>query len=105
MGLGKPGPKTEIGLRSNPISLKEVLGENHKNIADRARKLAAVPDRKFERVIGGWRSRVTAETERVTINLVRKGARDQTRAARALTGPVAAGYRVTGPAFSRGRAS
>jgi N6-adenosine-specific RNA methylase IME4 len=82
VGLGKPGRKTAIGFDKNPISLKEVLGDNHKNLADRARKLAAVPEKRFERLVGDWRDRISHETERVTTNLLREGERDQTRVAR-----------------------
>lgn len=81
VGLGKPGPK-KIGSDSDPISLKEILGKDHKYLADRGRKLAAVPEKKFERMVGDWRERVSAETERVTTNLLREGEREVKRGAR-----------------------
>ena len=94
VGLGKPGPRGKIGSNSDPISLKEVLGEKHKRLADRARKFAAVPDKKFERMVGDWRERISHETERVTTNLVREGERDQTRAARPMRPLPAGAYRL-----------
>lgn len=77
VGLAKPGPKKKIGFSNNPISLTEVLGTDHKNLADRCRKLAAVPERKFEAMLIEWRDRVQRETERVTVNLLREGGRRQ----------------------------
>jgi N6-adenosine-specific RNA methylase IME4 len=94
VGLGKPGPKGEIGSHSDPISLKEVLGEKHKHLADRARKFAAVPDKKFEHMVGDWRDRITNETERVTTNLLREGEREHTRAARPVKALPVGAYRL-----------
>jgi hypothetical protein len=82
VGLGKPGPK-KIGLSENPISLSEALGPNHKNIADRARKYAAVPESEFAQIISDGRERVIESTRResarVIDNLVRAGEREQLR--------------------------
>lgn len=44
-----------------------------KKLSSRAQKLAAVPDDKFEGMVGEWRERVGKETERVTVNLLREG--------------------------------
>jgi DNA N-6-adenine-methyltransferase (Dam). len=42
-----------------------------KHLADRARKLAAIPDKHFEGFVGAWRTRAKRETERVTTDLIR----------------------------------
>jgi len=57
-------------------TLKE-LGIDYK-LSSRAQKLAAVPQAKFESMLGEWRARVQRETERITTNLLREGERDQT---------------------------
>lgn len=50
-----------------------------KHLADRARKLAAIPERKFNAMLGEWRERIEVENERVTTNLIREGEREQKR--------------------------
>lgn len=80
VGLSKGGrPTNKTGFQENPVSLAEVLGSDHKNLANRCRKLARVPAKKFEAMIAEWRDRVQQETERVTINLLREGEREQKR--------------------------
>lgn len=74
-GLAKRGRPKLKGFLENPITLTEVLGSDHKNLADRCRKLAAVPERKFDAMLLEWRDRVQRETERVTVNLLREGRR------------------------------
>ena len=44
-----------------------------KKMSSRAQKLAAVPEQRFEGMLGGWRERVADETERVTTNLLKLG--------------------------------
>jgi len=85
VGLNEGGrPKT--GLQKNPVS-KPTLAEAgiDKNLADRARKMAAVPADQFEEMVGDWRVRVADENERVTTNLLKAGekklARDEKEAA------------------------
>lgn len=56
-----------------PITLSEAGID--KNLADRARKLAAVPKEEFDGMVGEWRERVEQENERVTINLLKAGER------------------------------
>jgi len=75
VGLDRGGRPKKTGFQENPVSLAEVLGTNHKNLADRCRQLAAVPTRKFETMLAEWRDRVQRETERVTVNLLRVGRR------------------------------
>lgn len=86
VGLSKGGRPTKTGFRLNPVSLAEVLGKNHKTLADRGRKYAAVPIREFERVITEGRERVInhvrQESTRVTQNLLRLGDRASKRAER-----------------------
>lgn len=53
-----------------------------KHLADRARKLAAVPEEQFAGMVGEWRGRVQKETERVTLNLIRAGEREQKKTER-----------------------
>ncbi len=47
-----------------------------KKLSSRAQKLAAVEEGKFESMVGGWRERVSRETERVTTNLLRESTRE-----------------------------
>lgn len=44
-----------------------------KSLADRARKLAAVPEEEFETHVRDWRERIDLENERVTVNLLASG--------------------------------
>jgi hypothetical protein len=50
-----------------------------KHLADRARKMAAVSRDEFEAEVANWRGRVSRENERVTANLLAKGARELER--------------------------
>jgi N6-adenosine-specific RNA methylase IME4 len=72
VGLAKPGRKS-IGVHETPITLTEAGID--KALAKRARTFAAVDGHAFENLIDEWRRRVQAETERVTVNLLRLGAR------------------------------
>lgn len=75
VGFAKPGPK-EIGSDDDPNyrpALADVGIDKH--LADRARKLAAVPKEEFDGMVGEWRERVEQENERVTINLLKAGER------------------------------
>lgn len=47
-----------------------------KDLSSRAQKLAAVPEKEFEREVGQWRDRVSAEGKRVTARLEQAGARE-----------------------------
>jgi len=61
-----------------------------KHLADRARKLAAIPADEFDGIVSDWRGRVEQEIERVSVNLLASGEREildaakQIRADRAL---------------------
>ena len=75
-GLGRPSlggtykepPKTIPTLADAGID---------KKLSARAQKMAAVPEEKFEGMLGEWRDRVEKENERVTTNLLREGERVQ----------------------------
>jgi N6-adenosine-specific RNA methylase IME4 len=63
MPKAPPGPKPEIGLKENPISLAEA-----ENLAHAARQLGGMSDDDFECTLAAWRYHVFAENERVTIS-------------------------------------
>jgi|TARA_R100001530_G_scaffold4252_1_gene5838 hypothetical protein len=75
VGLAPAGRPRKIGSDEEPISRPPTLAEAgiDKKLSSRAQKLAAVPEGKFEGMLGEWRDRVSAETERVTTNLLREG--------------------------------
>lgn len=54
-----------------PITLAEAGID--KNLADRARKYAAIPEEEFNATLTEWRGRVEQENERVTVNLLAAG--------------------------------
>ncbi len=54
-----------------PITLAEAGID--KNLANRARKLAAVPEEEFQQEMEEWRDRVSGENERVTTRLETRG--------------------------------
>jgi hypothetical protein len=58
VGLNEGGRPKKTGLSENPVSKSATLAEAgiDKNLADRARKLAAVPEKKFETMLGDWRA-------------------------------------------------
>lgn len=76
IGMAKPGPK--IGSNEEP-NYRPTLAEAgiDKKLSSRAQKMAAVPDDKFEGMLGEWRERVQKENERVTTNLLREGEKAQ----------------------------
>lgn len=80
-------PKNEVPETSSktegvlPVRLAD-LGIDHK-LSSRAQKLAAVPDSKFEGMLGGMRERLRAETDRVTRDLLKEGMQAEARAAHA----------------------
>lgn len=79
-GLLAQGKRTDLGCEKTQVqapTLAEVGID--KSLADRARKLAAIPEAEFEQTVSEWRGRVSAENERVTVNLLRAGARAQAR--------------------------
>ena len=80
-GMAKAAPGNQhtgpvgLGDRSNPPTLKEV--GISKDLSSRAQKLAAVPEEQFEGMVGEWRGRIAEENERVTVNLLKEGERQQ----------------------------
>jgi len=75
-GLNEGGRPKKLGSDGSQFS-KPTLADAgiDKGLAMRARKLAAVPQDKFEVMLGEWRDRVSDESERVTSNLLREGER------------------------------
>jgi N6-adenosine-specific RNA methylase IME4 len=65
-----------------------------KHLADRARKLAAIPAPAFEQIVDEWRVRVLEEHERVTVHLLREGDRQLKRRPVQAPAPIAGQYRV-----------
>ena len=74
-GKGRPnlGGSDEVPPKNERPTLAEVGID--KKLSMRAQKLAAVPEGKFEGMLGEWRERVSEETTRVTTNLLREGER------------------------------
>ena len=83
VGLANGGDAMRARVKSGP-EVRPSLAEAgiDKHLADRARKLAAVPAAEFEGMVGEWRGRVQQETERVKTNLIRAGEREQKKAER-----------------------
>lgn len=76
VGLNAGGRPTETGANSEPVSVPTLaqIGID-KKLSSRAQKIAVVPADKFESMIANWRERVSAENERVSVNLLREGDR------------------------------
>ena len=81
-GLLKPGGDTGrnqheawVADGPKPPTLSEVGIDKH--LADRARKLAAVPAAEFEGRVQQWRGEVREVSDRVTVNLLESGARQK----------------------------
>ena len=66
VGLNAGGRPTITGSKSDPVTPTLSSVGIDKHLADRARKLSAVPEAQFEGMLGEWRERVADETERVT---------------------------------------
>lgn len=73
--LSAGNPTFGNGFNDNPLEKPITLAEAgiDKNLADRARKFAAIPEEEFNETISDWRSRVADENERVTVNLLAVG--------------------------------
>lgn len=78
-GRGKAGTPAGPAFTQAPTLADVGLD---KKLSARAQQLAAVPEATFEHMVGTWRERVSEETERVTTNLLREGARAERSAAR-----------------------
>ena len=87
VGTAKPGPKpaggaAEIGSEMDPISmspatLKEAGIDKH--LADKARRLAALPADEFETRLGEWRRGIEGAHDRVTTTLLKQASRARAR--------------------------
>jgi len=79
VGLATGGGDTSGGSREVPPHEPPTLAEAgiDKKLSARAQKLAAIPEEEFEETISDWREKVSQETERVTVNLIRAGERAQ----------------------------
>mgnify|MGYP002132418700 CR=1 FL=1 len=94
-GLLSEGGRPKTGLGQNPVSSMRFINEFEdrapygpperpitlteagidKNLADRARKYAAVPEQEFESILADRRERIETENKRVTVNLIEAGVR------------------------------
>lgn len=86
-GLNQGGrPSNKPGAKTHPVSkaptLAEVLGPDHKRIADQSRKKAAVPEGEFDGYLAEGRDRILQEHKRVEDNLIRAGEREQKKGER-----------------------
>jgi phage N-6-adenine-methyltransferase len=65
-GLAKPPGKKKIGSQIDPISTVPTLSAMgiDKHLADSARKLAALPEEKFEARLGEWREHAEKATDK-----------------------------------------
>lgn len=76
VGLSEGGRPAKTGSRADPVSLPTLAEAGiDKHLADRARKLAAIPETEFTEIVSDWRGRVERENERVSINLLKSGER------------------------------
>lgn len=72
------GRRTDLGFSETQVGSAAItLAESgiDKNLADRARKFAAIPEDEFDHIVGDWRERVADENERVTTSLLKAGDR------------------------------
>jgi N6-adenosine-specific RNA methylase IME4 len=89
VGLAKGGAEKGVGRRGadnavpqeNRIPTLAEVGID-KKLSMRAQKMAAVPEDSFNELMRGWRANVEAESERVTVDLLRHGREEQQRQSR-----------------------
>ena len=80
----KGGGKGAGGSITEPPAIPTLAAAGiDKKLSSRAQKLAAVPEKKFEGMLGEWRERIQAENQLVTINLFRAGEKAQRKAEKA----------------------
>lgn len=80
VGLHEGGRPKKTGSDTDPVSIPTLADAGiDKHLADRARKMAAVPEAKFEAAIGEWRETVSTASERVTTRLLREATHDARR--------------------------
>jgi len=71
VGLARPGKHRVIGTKTDPIKKPPLAKAGiDKHLAQRARKLAAMPPKKFEADLAAWRKDVEQPQRRVTTNVV-----------------------------------
>ena len=73
VGLATAGRPRKIGSEPDPISKPATLAEAgiDKHLADRGRKLAAMPDEKFAHVVERWRARtITDAAKKVNVDVL-----------------------------------
>lgn len=70
-GTGSNQYEVRVAEEPAPITLAQVGID--KNLADRARKTAAIPETEFEGIVQEWRDRIEQENERVTVNILEAG--------------------------------
>ena len=67
-GTGSNQHEVRVAEKPAPPTLAEAGID--KNLADRARKYAAIPEAEFNGIVSDWKGRVEQENERVTVNLL-----------------------------------
>ena len=67
-GTGSNQHEVRVAETPAPPTLAEAGID--KNLADRARKYAAIPEAEFNGIVSDWKGRVEQENERVTVNLL-----------------------------------
>lgn len=72
VGLSKGGRPAETGFQENPVITLAEAGID-KNLADRARKYAAIPEKEFQQRIDSYRENVAEEGERAMADLIAAG--------------------------------
>lgn len=75
MANGGDAAKARVEEKPELFEAKITLAEAgiDKNLADRARKFAAIPEKEFNGIVSDWRDKVEQENERVTVNLLEAG--------------------------------
>jgi hypothetical protein len=76
IGLAKPGGDMRSEHRVSKLPTLAEAGID-KNLAHRARSVAAVPAEKFEQIIKEGREQITAEADRLTAKLIKAGSATQ----------------------------
>jgi hypothetical protein len=81
MADGGDAMKARVAKKPEVAEAKITLAEAgiDKNLADRARKYAAVPDDEWEQELGDWRERVKEENNRVSTRLEKRGESEMRR--------------------------
>lgn len=67
-----------VRVETKPAAITLSEAGIDKNLADRARKYAAVPEQEFEDILADRRERIETENKRVTVNLIEAGVRGTT---------------------------